>query len=218
MISELVVESRLPVGFISEQDAGLIHERARDRDALPLAARQLVRLVIHAIGEADPLQGPRGPRAPAPCGEAGVDQRQLHVVQRVGARQQVERLEDEPDSLLRMRASLVVLEVTDLLAVEPVLAARGVSRQRRGSSASTCRSPKAHDPPHTRSCGSGRSTPRSARTSSEPMSYSRVSLCVDDDVGERRSPVRELLHGGPHERFAFAVSLDSRWDAPVRLP
>src|SRR5207244_6421219 len=33
----------------------------------------------------------------------------------------------------------------------------------------------------------------------------------DDDVGQRRVPSAELLPGGgPNERFAFAVSLDSR--------
>ena len=92
---------------------------------MALTARQLVGLVIHAIAEADTLQSMRRLRAPLPCREAGVDQRQLHVVQRVSARQQIERLEDEPDFLVPNARQFVVLEVTDLLAVEPVLTARG---------------------------------------------------------------------------------------------
>jgi len=47
------VESRLPVGSSAEQQVGLAGERAGDRDALHLAARQLGRLVAHPVGEAD---------------------------------------------------------------------------------------------------------------------------------------------------------------------
>ena len=72
--------------LVGEQNAGLVDECARDRDTLALTARQLVGLVIHAIGKADALEGVLRLRAPVPGREAGVDQRQLHVVQRVGAR------------------------------------------------------------------------------------------------------------------------------------
>src|SRR5262245_16664725 len=40
--------------LVGEQDRRVRDERARDRDALPLAARELVRQVIGAIGQADP--------------------------------------------------------------------------------------------------------------------------------------------------------------------
>ena len=93
-------------GFVGQQDRGLIHQRARHGHALALASGELARacafmrsLEIHLahghLGALDALLG----------GDAGVDQRQLHVVQRRGPRQQIEGLEDEADLRLRMRAS-----------------------------------------------------------------------------------------------------------------
>ena len=56
---------------------------------------------------------------------AGVDQRQLDVVQRVGARQQIERLEDEADLLVAHPRELAVVHRRHELAVQPVLAVVG---------------------------------------------------------------------------------------------
>src|SRR2546422_902854 len=66
-------------------------------------------------------------RAPPPVRRrhARVDQRQLHVVERGGARQQVEGLEDEPDFLVADARQLVVGEVAHFQTVEPVLARGG---------------------------------------------------------------------------------------------
>ena len=98
MISSPVCESRLPVGSSASRIDGARHQRAGDRHALALAARQLVGLVVHAVGRGRPARAPRCARSRrSSLGDAGVDQRQLHVVQRVGARQQVEGLEDEAD-------------------------------------------------------------------------------------------------------------------------
>ena len=55
-------------------------------------------------------------------GRAVVDQRQLHVVQRAGAGQQVEGLEDEADFLVADAGQLVVIQFADQLTVEPVVA------------------------------------------------------------------------------------------------
>ena len=68
----------------------------------------------------------RGLRALEPLllRHAGVDQRQLHVVQRRGARQQVEGLEDEADLLVADARQLVVVHLADLLAVQEVGALR----------------------------------------------------------------------------------------------
>ena len=55
---------------------------------------------------------------------ARVDQRQLDVAQRRGARDQVEALEDEPDLAVADIGELVVVEVADVDAVEQVAAAR----------------------------------------------------------------------------------------------
>ena len=61
---------------------------------------------------------------------AVVDERQLDVVQRGGAGQQVEGLEDEADFLVADARQLVVVEFADQLAVEPVVA---LGRACRGS-------------------------------------------------------------------------------------
>ena len=59
------------------------------------------------------------------AGRAVIDQRQLDVVQRGGARQQVEGLEDEADLLVADARQLVVVQLADQLAVEPVAALGG---------------------------------------------------------------------------------------------
>ena len=88
-------------GLVGQEDRGLVDQRAGDGDALALAARQLVGPVVHAVAQADPAAAPRwrGSRRSLRR-DAGVDQRQLDVVERRGAGQQVERLEDEPDLLV----------------------------------------------------------------------------------------------------------------------
>src|SRR3989441_1172708 len=115
----------VPGGLVGEQDARLVHERPGDRHPLPLPARQLVRLVCHAVAQSHALERP--PRAPPPVrrGHPGVDQRQLHVVERGGTRQQVEGLEHEPDLLVADARQLVVGQVAHFQAVEPVLARGG---------------------------------------------------------------------------------------------
>ena len=55
---------------------------------------------------------------------AGVDERQLDVVERGRARQQVERLEDEPDLLVPDPRQLVVVHLAHLLVVQQVAALR----------------------------------------------------------------------------------------------
>ena len=100
MISMPVLESRLPVGSSARMMEGLIDQGAGDGDALALAAGELVGLVIHAAFEAH--VGQRFLGALDACGgrRAVVDQGQLDVVQRGGAGQQVEGLEDEADFLV----------------------------------------------------------------------------------------------------------------------
>jgi hypothetical protein len=61
---------------------------------------------------------------PLARGHAGVDERQLDVVERRGARQQVEGLEDEPDLLVADARQLVVVHRAHLLAVQEVGALR----------------------------------------------------------------------------------------------
>ena len=52
--------------LVGEQDRRLVEERAGDRDALLLAARQLIRMVLGPIGKADGVE--RRERAPPALG------------------------------------------------------------------------------------------------------------------------------------------------------
>ena len=90
--------------------AGLVHQRAGDRHPLALAARELVGAVVHPVAQADPVERRPGALPALPAAHAGVDQRQLHVLQRRGAGQQVEGLEHEPDLPVAHPGQLVVGE------------------------------------------------------------------------------------------------------------
>src|SRR5437867_10153955 len=89
----------VPGRLVGEHDRGVVDQGARDRDALLLTARQLVRMMIRTVPETD--QREHVQRALVALGRfhsaAAVQQRQLDVVERRGARQQVESLEHEPD-------------------------------------------------------------------------------------------------------------------------
>ncbi len=92
--------SRIEVAgrLVREQQLRVVHERARDCDALLLSAGQLIRVMTKAIGKAHGPQRLGGPLA-ARCASdvAGVEQGQLHVLERRCARQQIESLENEAD-------------------------------------------------------------------------------------------------------------------------
>src|SRR5262245_42390608 len=83
--------------LVGQDQLRVVDERAGDRDALLLSARELARVVVPAVREADDLEAPHRLLAP-PIGAMAVgrvDQRQLDVVERGGPREQIERLEDE---------------------------------------------------------------------------------------------------------------------------
>ena len=97
MTSTLVCESRLPVGSSARMQLRLVDERARDRDALLLPARELVGVVLEPLAEADALERRARALRRSRDADAGVDQRQLDVLERARARQQVEALEHEAE-------------------------------------------------------------------------------------------------------------------------
>src|ERR1043165_103234 len=102
----------------------MIHERTRNRDALALTARELVWLVHQALGEVDGAQRLLGHLVSLRSTDATIDQRQLDVVKRSRAREQVEGLKDEADFLVTNTSELVVVHLGNVFAVEPVLALR----------------------------------------------------------------------------------------------
>src|SRR5262249_36936272 len=65
--------------FIGQDHLATIHQRARDRYALLLAAGQLARLVVHAVTQAQPLQQLLGTRVAHRAGAAGVYRWHFHV-------------------------------------------------------------------------------------------------------------------------------------------
>ena len=56
MISSDVVRVEVTGRLVGEQDRRVVHQRARDGDALALTAGQLVRPVIHAVAELHALE------------------------------------------------------------------------------------------------------------------------------------------------------------------
>ncbi len=72
--SSPVALSRLPVGSSAISSFGLARERARDRDALLLAAGELLRIVRRALGEPDarePIAAPSPRHRAAPASSSG---------------------------------------------------------------------------------------------------------------------------------------------------
>src|SRR5262245_61049486 len=111
-------------GLVGEEQAGALHEGARERDALLLAAGELARSVREARGETDGLERLGRAAAALLAGHAGVEERELDVADGGLVAQEVEALEDEPDRAVADRGELAVGERGDVLALEEVAAAR----------------------------------------------------------------------------------------------
>ncbi len=101
--------------FVGQDDGGPVDQGAGDGDALALTAGELVGLVVHACFQADVGEDFFGALDAFGRGGAVVDQRQLDVVQRGGAGQQIEGLEDEADFLVADAGQFVVVEFADQL-------------------------------------------------------------------------------------------------------
>ena len=68
-------------------------------------------------------------------------ERQFDVVQRGGASQRVEGLEDETDFLVPDPGQFIIVEFADQLAVQPILALEGCPDSQSGSSESISLNP-----------------------------------------------------------------------------
>src|SRR5580765_6464128 len=111
--------------LVGEDDQRLGDERARDRHALLLPARELGRMVARPLGKADALEHPHGTLEALFLRHAGVEQGQLDILHRLRARQQVEVLEHEADVPVAHRGELARVHLRDRAAVEAVFAAGG---------------------------------------------------------------------------------------------
>ena len=95
--------------LVGEHDRRARDQRARDGDALLLAAGQLGRAVVQAVADADRVDQPVEPLA---VGLAPGDrERQQDVLLGVEHRQQVEGLEDEADPVAAQLRQLAVVEL-----------------------------------------------------------------------------------------------------------
>ena len=143
IISTLVRESRLPVGSSARMTLRLVDQRARDRHALLLAARELARVVVAAARRARRAPAPRGARAPALARAAR--RRRSAAARRSRARvvraSRLKLWNTKPSVRLRISASASRVQARDLVAGQQVAARSSAGRGSRGcSSASTCRS------------------------------------------------------------------------------
>jgi len=103
MTASPLCESRLPVGSSASRISGS-PATARATQRVAAGPGELAGQMLRAVRHADPLEAP--PRRAAALGglHASVGQRQLDVLEDRQIANQVETLEDEPESRLRTRA------------------------------------------------------------------------------------------------------------------
>ena len=108
--------------LVGEQHLRRRDDGARDRDALLLAARELARHVRFATGETDFVQRLARARVPLLGRHVPVDQRQLDVLERGGAAQQIEALEHEAQVVAAQQRALIGVHLADGDAEEAIRA------------------------------------------------------------------------------------------------
>ena len=106
--------------LVGEDDLRAGAQRAGDGDALLLAAGELRREVVGAMGQAH--LGEHGAGRLEGVGLAGELQRQGHVLQRRHGRHQMERLEDDADVAAADDGKLVLAQPHEIVAGDPHLA------------------------------------------------------------------------------------------------
>src|SRR5205823_5679611 len=109
--------------LVGQDDARAIHDRAGDGDALLLAARELVRMMLEARAEADPFERFYRALFAFAAADAGVDERELDVLDRARAGEQVEVLEDEAEEVIARFGELAFVHARDFATGEEIAAA-----------------------------------------------------------------------------------------------
>ena len=150
IISSLARESRLPVGSSASISRGRVDQGARDRHPLLLPARELARVVVQALAQADAFERRRRPCAPHSRG--GRPRRRSGSSTFSSAVVRASRLKlwnTKPSVRLRVSASAFTSSSRDVLAGEVVAGRWSGDRSSRGcSAASTC--PSRTDPSRRR--------------------------------------------------------------------
>ena len=224
---DLEARARVEVarGLVGEEQRRVGHQRARDGDALLLAARELVRRVVEAVAEADRRRAPpsRGAAARArstPRYCSGSSTFSSAVVR--GSRLNPWKMKPMTRLRTMARASPARLPTSSRRACRCRASA---GRGSRGcSSSSTCPSRSSRRWPRTRRARSTRSTSRIART------VAAAGVVVLRDAGQlddRRLPFEERGHGD-HQKILLLLlvvrvrlvghDLGARRRAPGRSP
>ena len=121
---EAGVRIEIAGGLVAQDELRRADQRPGDGHALLLAARELVRGVVLAIGEAHLGQGLAGPAAALGRRDRRIEQRELDVLHRAGAGEEVEALEDEADGSVANPGELVAREPRHVAPGEPVAGPR----------------------------------------------------------------------------------------------
>ena len=113
-VEDLGAGARVEVagGLVGEDDLGPAGEGPGDGDALLLAAGELARAVVEAVGEADGVDDRVEPRLVGLA--AGEVQRQRDVLRGGERRHQVEGLEDEADAVAAQLGELLLAEAAEV--------------------------------------------------------------------------------------------------------
>src|SRR5262245_14374644 len=123
LIGALAVE--VAGGLVAEQKGRIGDDRPRDPDPLLLPARELARIVTHAVAQADDLQSRLDVTPALRLRQAGKQERELHVLERGEHGNQVVHLEDEPDVARAPRGQLAGGHVRQLVTRDGDTAGRG---------------------------------------------------------------------------------------------
>jgi len=132
--STLVFRVEIAGRLVGEQQRRVVHQRPRDGDTLLLASGELIRMVAQPVAEAHGLQRVGGALPALRGGHlARVEQRELDVLERGRAREQVESLETrKPICVLRTCARSPRRERRDVVPVQEIASG---GRPDRGSRA-----------------------------------------------------------------------------------
>jgi hypothetical protein len=193
--------------LIGQEQGGAVHQRAGDGDPLPLAPGEFVGPVLHPVLQPDPGEGLFRALAALLGTGARVDQGQLDVMEGRGPRQQIKGLEDESDFLVPHSSQRIVRQPGDLLAVQPVAAARGgVEAPNQVHQGRLAGARWAHDGHVLVAANRQREAPEREHPLGAHLILARQILDMDDTVAHDFLP---LVVSGV-EDFTLVLSLRSR--------
>src|SRR6516164_2644057 len=109
--------------LVGQDEYRIIHHRARNDDALLLASGELIRPMMAAVGEADPVERPFGSASSFAATSARVNKGQFDIFQCAGPRQKRRDLKDETDVLAPDGRADVFVQLYNFSPVQPIFAA-----------------------------------------------------------------------------------------------